>query len=183
MFLALFFLASRLGHPFGFGTFTGIEAQLPFLAFQIIVFFVFVDLLIFRLGGIPRLIRFVITLLIIVVVVRIMPVGIGGMCRVGRENIKGETRTVAVGCGAHPVTLEPAWITDHLLEPHLIARENPAAVQAGALARQFRRGHGIAPGIIRRLWSFALIACRWDFTAHGCDMIPCRRESGKYFAF
>src|SRR6185436_3161357 len=69
---------------------------------------------------------------------------VGGVIRIGREDVEGEAFAVAVGRGAHPEAVELAGLgIGDALEPDLAAHEGAPAVEAVALAGGLRRAEGI----------------------------------------
>src|SRR4029434_10845975 len=109
--------------PFGFGEdVAGLEAVLPFFAFDVVVVFfaeLFVELLPLRLVGVVLGVKllggggerggveffvpfFVFAVLEILVIVVVRPPFIGRVLGIGGEDVEGEAFAVAIGRRAHP---------------------------------------------------------------------------------
>src|SRR4051812_11937081 len=140
-------------------TFAGLEAVLPFFAFQVVVVFgaeQVVELFVFRLlrvvlrrffGGIVA--GFVpgggVELAAVFLLVVVVPAFVRWVIGVGGEQVEGEAGAGAIWRGAHPEAFEALRVVDDLLEPDFVAHERAAAVQAVALAGLVRGGEAVLP--------------------------------------
>src|SRR5437762_1972753 len=148
-------LAAGLFHPVGLRrALTGLQAVLPLLALDVVVAARLperlVQLPVLGLRRVPLGVGAVLRVepLLVLIAVVVAPAFVGGVLGVGGENVEGEAGPVAVGRRAHPEPVEPHRVADDPLEPDPVAHEDPAAVQAVALARLLGRGEAVLPSAL-----------------------------------
>jgi hypothetical protein len=119
-----------------------LQAVLPFLAFDVVV--VITKLVVQLLE--PGFVRIPFAFLVeLFVFVERDPPGVGGVIRIGGENVEGKSGPAAVGGRTHPEAFETVAGVHDLLKPDLVAHEHALAVQAITLARLGGWGELVVP--------------------------------------